>query len=53
MQLTLFLKESNKIRSEVKKLDFSLYSLRIQAVFNSILDGRKYYLRDASVGENW
>lgn len=45
--------DMDKIKSEVKKLDFSLYSPRIQAVFNSILDGRKYYLRDASVGENW
>lgn len=43
----------HKIRSEAKGLDVSLYPTRIQAVLKSILDGKKYYLRDATLGENW
>lgn len=42
-----------KIRSEAKGLDVSLYPTRIQAVLKSILDGKKYYLRDATLGEDW
>ena len=42
-----------KIRSEAKGLDISIYPTRIQAVLKSILDGQKYYLRDATVGEDW
>ncbi|HAS1236377.1 KAP family P-loop NTPase fold protein [Enterobacter cloacae] len=43
----------HKIRSEAKGLDVSLYPARIQAVLKSILDGKKYYLRDATLGEDW
>lgn len=43
----------NKIRSEAKGLDVSIYSTRIQAVLKSMLDGKKYYLRDATTGEDW
>ncbi|HDW7097263.1 TPA: KAP family P-loop NTPase fold protein [Yersinia enterocolitica] len=43
----------NKIRNEAKNLDISIYPTRIQAVLKSILDGQKYYLRDATVGEDW
>ncbi|EKS6154190.1 AAA family ATPase [Salmonella enterica] len=43
----------HKIRSEAKGLDVLLYPTRIQAVLKSILDGKKYYLRDATLGENW
>lgn len=43
----------HKIRSEVKGLDISHYPTRIQAVLKSILDGNKYYLRDATLGEDW
>ena len=43
----------HKIRSEVKGLDISHYPTRIQAVLKSILDGKKYYLRDATLGEDW
>lgn len=43
----------HKIRGEVKGLDISHYPTRIQAVLKSILDGKKYYLRDATLGEVW
>ncbi|EEZ4379022.1 AAA family ATPase [Escherichia coli O113] len=43
----------NELRNKAKDLDFSIYPTRIQAVLKSILDGQKYYLRDATVGEDW
>ncbi|HAV9034001.1 TPA: AAA family ATPase [Escherichia coli] len=43
----------NELRNKAKNLDFSIYPTRIQAVLKSILDGQKYYLRDATVGEDW
>lgn len=43
----------NELRNKAKNLDFSIYPTRIQAVLKSILDGQKYYLRDATVREDW
>ncbi len=43
----------NKIRNEAKGLDVSIYPSHIQAVLKSIINGQKYYLRDATVGEDW
>ncbi|WP_427027001.1 KAP family P-loop NTPase fold protein [Klebsiella oxytoca] len=42
-----------KVRDEAKGLDISIYPTRIQAVLKSIQDGKKYYLRDATVGDRW
>lgn len=43
----------NEIRDAVKHQDISIYPKRIQAVLKGILDGQKYYLRDATIGEDW
>ncbi|HCM9700121.1 TPA: AAA family ATPase [Enterobacter hormaechei subsp. xiangfangensis] len=36
------------LRAEVEKLDIEHYSKRTQAILKSIMDGRKYYLRDSA-----
>ncbi|MDI9278616.1 P-loop NTPase fold protein [Pantoea sp. EABMAA-21] len=41
------------IRRRIMKTDFSEQPVHVQAVFQSILDGKKYYLRDGSSGEIW
>jgi len=41
------------LRQMVKSVDISTYPIHIQAVFKSICDGKKYYLRDGTPGERW
>ncbi|HBN5894696.1 TPA: AAA family ATPase [Serratia marcescens] len=41
------------LRQMVKSVDISTYPIHIQAVFKSICDGKKYYLRDATPGKRW
>ncbi|EMV1563633.1 hypothetical protein AABV68_004993, partial [Enterobacter ludwigii] len=42
-----------KLKSKVGLLDITDYSYPIQAALKSILDGGKYYLRDATKSDNW
>ena len=41
------------LRLKAKEIDSENLPPHIDAVINSILDGNKYYLRDASLGERW
>ncbi|EJG1715038.1 P-loop domain protein, KAP family [Vibrio parahaemolyticus] len=41
------------LREKVKKINTTNQPIHIQAVLKSILDGKKYYLRDGSLGERW
>ncbi|HHE6468365.1 TPA: P-loop NTPase fold protein [Providencia rettgeri] len=41
------------IQNSVKEMDISSQPIHIQAVLKSILDGKKYYLKDGSLGESW
>ncbi|CVB04615.1 Predicted P-loop ATPase [Serratia marcescens] len=41
------------LRRRVKDIEISSYPIHIQATLNSILDGRKYYLRDGTLVEGW
>ena len=41
------------LRELVKKMDIGTQPIHIQAVLKSILDGKKYYLRDGELGERW
>jgi hypothetical protein len=39
------------LREQAKKIDIASQPIHIQAVLKSILDGKKYYLRDGKLGE--
>lgn len=41
------------LRKTTKNIDIQSQPVRIQAVLKSILDGKKYYLRDGLLGERW
>jgi ABC-type branched-subunit amino acid transport system ATPase component len=41
------------LREQAKKIDIANQPVHIQAVLKSILDGKKYYLRDGELGEQW
>ncbi|EKK0858208.1 hypothetical protein PJ959_004642, partial [Escherichia coli] len=39
----------DEVRNKAKNIDISKHPTRIQAVLKSIADGKKYYLRDATI----
>lgn len=41
------------LREKAKKIDVENQPIHIQAILKSILDGKKYYLRDGAQGERW
>lgn len=41
------------LRDKAEKIDVTTQPIHIQAVLKSILDGKKYYLRDGQLGERW
>lgn len=41
------------LREQAGKIDVTSQPIHIQAVLKSILDGKKYYLRDGELGERW
>lgn len=41
------------LRDQAEKIDVTTQPIHIQAVLKSILDGKKYYLRDGQLGERW
>ena len=41
------------LRDQAKKIDVGNQPIHIQAILKSILDGKKYYLRDGTMGERW
>lgn len=41
------------LREQAKKIDITNQPIHVQAVLKSILDGKKYYLRDGKLGERW
>lgn len=41
------------LREQAGKVDVTNQPVHIQAVLKSILDGKKYYLRDGELGERW
>ncbi|MGR5380961.1 KAP family P-loop NTPase fold protein [Vibrio harveyi] len=41
------------LREQAEKIDVTNQPIHIQAVLKSILDGKKYYLRDGKLGERW
>ncbi|MFQ2068099.1 P-loop NTPase fold protein [Aeromonas veronii] len=41
------------LKEKAKKIDISSQPIHIQAVLKSIVDGKKYYLRDGTLGERW
>lgn len=41
------------LRDQAKEIDVTNQPIHIQAVLKSILDGKKYYLRDGKLGERW
>lgn len=41
------------LREQAGKIDVTNQPIHIQAVLKSILDGKKYYLRDGELGERW
>ncbi|WP_038868803.1 KAP family P-loop NTPase fold protein [Vibrio jasicida] len=41
------------LREKAKKIDIKNQPIHIQATLNSILDGKKYYLRDGKQAERW
>lgn len=41
------------LREHAKKLDIGNQPIHIQAILKSILDGKKYYLKDGELGERW
>ncbi|MGE6113780.1 hypothetical protein ACLHZ0_18590, partial [Aeromonas salmonicida] len=41
------------IKEKAKKIDISSQPVHIQAVLKSIIDGKKYYLRDGTLDERW
>ncbi|HFG1545206.1 putative P-loop ATPase [Vibrio paracholerae] len=41
------------LREQAGKIDATNQPIHIQAVLKSILDGKKYYLRDGELGERW
>lgn len=41
------------LREQAKKIDIGNQPIHIQAILKSILDGKKYYLRDGKLGERW
>ncbi|EJG1872285.1 hypothetical protein BS053_RS00770 [Vibrio parahaemolyticus] len=41
------------LKEQAGKIDVTNQPIRIQAVLKSILDGKKYYLRDGELGERW
>lgn len=43
----------DNLREQAEKLDVTNQPIHIKAVLKSILDGKKYYLRDGELGERW
>ncbi|OBT08219.1 AAA family ATPase [Shewanella sp. UCD-FRSSP16_17] len=43
----------DNLREQAEKIDVTNQPIHIQAVLKSILDGKKYYLRDGELGERW
>ncbi|WP_421338120.1 KAP family P-loop NTPase fold protein [Aeromonas veronii] len=41
------------LKEKAKKINISSQPIHIQAVLKSIIDGKKYYLRDGTLGERW
>lgn len=41
------------LREKASEVDIKQQPIHIQAVIKSILDGKKYYLRDGQLGERW
>ena len=41
------------LKEKAKKIDISSQPVHIQAVLKSIIDGKKYYLRDGTLDERW
>ncbi|MDD8060780.1 KAP family P-loop NTPase fold protein [Shewanella metallivivens] len=41
------------LREQAQKIDIANQPVHIQAVLKSIIDGKKYYLRDGVLGERW
>ncbi|WP_318487225.1 KAP family P-loop NTPase fold protein [Photobacterium leiognathi] len=41
------------LRDQAEKIDMTTQPIHIQAVLKSILDGKKYYLRDGQLEERW
>ncbi|GGJ06166.1 hypothetical protein GCM10007978_49710 [Shewanella hanedai] len=41
------------LREKVKEIDIQSQAVHIQAALKSILDGKKYYLRDGKIGGRW
>jgi hypothetical protein len=41
------------LRERAKQVDMENQPVHIQAILKSILDGKKYYLRDGSLSERW
>lgn len=41
------------LRDQAKEIDVTNQPIHIQAVLKSILDGKKYYLRDGKLGDRW
>ncbi|WP_371375251.1 P-loop NTPase fold protein [Thalassotalea aquiviva] len=41
------------LREHARQVDIASQPIHIQATLNSILDGKKYYLRDGTEGERW
>ncbi|MCS6192996.1 MULTISPECIES: KAP family P-loop NTPase fold protein [Shewanella] len=41
------------LREQAKKIDIGNQPIHIQAILKSILDGKKYYLKDGELGERW
>lgn len=42
-----------ELREKVRKINIDSQPIHIQAALRSIVDGKKYYLRDGSIGEQW
>jgi calcineurin-like phosphoesterase len=42
-----------QFKAKITNIDFSSQPISIQAVFKSVLDGKKYYLRDGRLAERW
>ncbi|MFQ1875495.1 P-loop NTPase fold protein [Aeromonas veronii] len=42
-----------KLKEHARDVIIETQPIHIQAIINSILDGKKYYLRDGSLGERW
>lgn len=45
--------DMNNLKSKIQEINIETQPISIQAVFKSILDGKKYYLRDGTIDEKW